>query len=152
MQRVRNSMSSNTRSGASAGGSATQGSQSKGFQQGQQNTRRGGNRGRFRLQHQPQQQQPKKFTGKEEDLGDKFVYQYTDGWEATDQYARTTEEIVRYTSAFSHVKASCGCIEAVLSLEHPLCSICGTGYDEVVNQNAMVPFPDQPSVTCREWQ
>jgi hypothetical protein len=64
---------------------------------------RSGNRGRFNRDHgrdRPGQQrpQPKKFTGKEEALGDEYVYQHTDGRDATDQYARTTEEIIRYTS------------------------------------------------------
>ncbi len=39
------------------------------------------------------------FIGKEGGLGDEFFYQLTSGNEASDQYARTTEEIVRYTSA-----------------------------------------------------
>jgi hypothetical protein len=39
-----------------------------------------------------------KFTGKEEGLGDGFVYQHTDGREASDQYASTTEEIIRYVA------------------------------------------------------
>lgn len=52
----------------------------------------------------------------------------------------------------TRVQAACGCKEIVPSqLEHPLCSVCGNGY-EVVNLNAMVYFPDQTSVTCREWQ
>jgi hypothetical protein len=42
--------------------------------------------------------QPKKFTGKEEGLGDEYVYQHTEGRDATDQYSRTTEEIIRHTS------------------------------------------------------
>ena len=58
---------------------------------------RGGkpNRGRDEAQQKPV---TKRFVGKEESLGDEFVYQLTTGSEASDQYARTTEEIVRYTS------------------------------------------------------
>jgi hypothetical protein len=41
---------------------------------------------------------PQKFTGKEDSLGDEYVYQHTDGREASDQYASTTEEIIRYAS------------------------------------------------------
>jgi hypothetical protein len=47
------------------------------------------------------QQQPqlnKKFVGKEDNLGDEYVYEYTVGREASDQYISTTEEIVRYWS------------------------------------------------------
>ena len=60
-----------------------------------------GNRGRCNRGNsgdRPPTQKPKKFTGKEESLGDEFVYQHTDGRDATDQYARTTEEIIRYSS------------------------------------------------------
>jgi hypothetical protein len=46
----------------------------------------------------PQKPIIRKFVGKEESLGDEYVYQLTSGNEASDQYARTTEEIVRYTS------------------------------------------------------
>jgi hypothetical protein len=92
-------MSSKARSGASTDGSAAQGSPSQGTQQSQRSTQHGGNHGRFKAQAQQQQQPPaKKFTGKEEGLGDEFIYQFTDGWEATDQYARMTKEIVRYVS------------------------------------------------------
>lgn len=61
--------------------------------------RRGGNRARSsgRGQERPQRPQPKKFTGREESLGE-FVYQHTDGREASDQYSVTTEEIIRYSS------------------------------------------------------
>jgi hypothetical protein len=66
---------------------------------------RGGNRGRYPNRtggsdnrSQQQHHKPKKFTGKEEALGDEFVYQHTEGRDATDQYARTTEEIIRYSS------------------------------------------------------
>jgi hypothetical protein len=41
---------------------------------------------------------PKKFAGKEEGLGDEFVYQHTDGRDATDQFTNSTEEIIRYSS------------------------------------------------------
>jgi hypothetical protein len=77
-----------------------QGSPSQGTQQSQsqRNNQRGGSRGRFKPQQQQLQPPVKKFVGKEEGLGDEFVYHYTDGREATDQYARTTEEIVRYVS------------------------------------------------------
>jgi hypothetical protein len=40
----------------------------------------------------------KGFTGKEENLGDEFVYQHTVGREASDQYSTTTDEIIRYSS------------------------------------------------------
>jgi hypothetical protein len=74
-------------------GAAQRGSPRQGAQQ------RGGNRGRFKPTHRPETKpQPKKFTGKEEGLGDEYVYQYTDGSEATDQYTTTTEEIIRYAS------------------------------------------------------
>ena len=46
----------------------------------------------------PRRPQPVKFTGKEDGLGDEFIYQLTSGRDATDQYARTTEEIIRYSS------------------------------------------------------
>jgi hypothetical protein len=46
----------------------------------------------------PQRPVPRKFIGKEESLGDEFVYQHTDGREASDQYTTTTDEIVRYSS------------------------------------------------------
>jgi hypothetical protein len=39
-----------------------------------------------------------KFIGKEESLGNEFVYQHTDGRDASDQFTTTTEEIVRYSS------------------------------------------------------
>jgi hypothetical protein len=63
-------------------------------------SQRGGNRGRSTGSSQDRQQAPqlKKFTGKEEGLGDEFVYQHTDGREASDQYASTTEEIIRYAA------------------------------------------------------
>jgi len=40
-----------------------------------------------------------KFIGKETELGDEFVYQHTAGRDASDQYTRTTEEIIRYSSS-----------------------------------------------------
>jgi hypothetical protein len=54
---------------------------------------RSSSRGRDRLQRPPS----KKFVGKEESLGDEFVYQHTTGREASDQYTSTTDEIIRYT-------------------------------------------------------
>ena len=61
-----------------------------------------GNRGRsnrgYGGDRSQQHPRPKKFTGKEEGLGDEYVYQHTNGRDATDQYARTTEELIRYTS------------------------------------------------------
>jgi hypothetical protein len=36
--------------------------------------------------------------GKKKSLGDEFVYQHTDGRDASDQYSTTTEEIIRYSS------------------------------------------------------
>jgi hypothetical protein len=42
--------------------------------------------------------QPKKFTGKEEGLGDEHVCQHTEDRDATDQCSRATEEIIRQTS------------------------------------------------------
>jgi hypothetical protein len=57
------------------------------------------NRGRFNSgSGGSQKPPPKKFIGKEESLGDEYVYQHTDGREASDQYASTTDEIIRYTS------------------------------------------------------
>jgi hypothetical protein len=40
----------------------------------------------------------KVFVGREADLGSEYVYAYTDGRNASDQYTRTTEEIIRYAS------------------------------------------------------
>ena len=69
---------------------------------GQQNQRggrqRGGNRGRFKPSRAPVKPPPKKFEGKEDGLGEEYVYEYTSGREATDQYTKTTEEIIRYSS------------------------------------------------------
>ena len=62
---------------------------------------RGGNRGRFNRKsdrERSQRPQPKRFTGKEDGLGDQFVYQHTEGRDTTDQHAKTTEEIIRYSS------------------------------------------------------
>ena len=62
---------------------------------------RGGNRGGRQMNNRdtPQQRPSmKKFVGKEDGLGEEFVYQLTSGNEASDQYAKTTEEIIRFTS------------------------------------------------------
>ena len=40
----------------------------------------------------------KKFVGREEGLGDTFVYQITSGSDASDQYTKTTEEIIRFSA------------------------------------------------------
>ena len=40
----------------------------------------------------------KKFVGREEGLGDAFVYQITSGSDASDQYTKTTEEIIRFSA------------------------------------------------------
>jgi hypothetical protein len=42
--------------------------------------------------------QPKKFTGKEEGLGDEHVCQHAEGRDVTDQHSRTIEEIIRHAS------------------------------------------------------
>mmetsp|Transcript_10500 Transcript_10500/g.17381 ORF Transcript_10500/g.17381 Transcript_10500/m.17381 type:complete len:245 (-) Transcript_10500:48-782(-) len=69
---------------------------------GTQHGSRGGgrNRGHKGRRHQTKSVpiQVKKFSGKEEGLGDEFVYQHTEGRDATDQYTRTTEEIICYSS------------------------------------------------------
>jgi hypothetical protein len=64
------------------------------------NSRRGMNRARFnsRSEEKSQKQLPRRFTGKEESLGNEFVYQHTDGREASDQYSSTTDEIIQYSS------------------------------------------------------
>lgn len=67
----------------------------------QRNKPRGGNRGRFNNRNDDKAQRPpasKAFTGKEESLGGEFVYQHTNGREASDQYSTTTDEIIRYSS------------------------------------------------------
>jgi hypothetical protein len=58
------------------------------------------NRGRFNRGSAGRSQRPplRKFIGKEESLGDEYVYQHTEGRDASDQYASTTEEIIRYSS------------------------------------------------------
>ncbi len=64
-------------------------------------TGRGGNRGRFSGRGRDAPRPPpqvRRFTGKEDGLGDEYVYEHTDGREASDQYAVTTEELTRYTS------------------------------------------------------
>ena len=44
-----------------------------------------------------------RFVGKEEGLGAAFVYQAMVGSDASDQYTKTTEEIIRYaTTKFTH--------------------------------------------------
>jgi hypothetical protein len=72
----------------------------------QRSSQRGGNRGRSNGSSQDAPQRPslnlRHFTGKEAGLGDKYVYQYTDGREASDQYSATTEEIIRYSSSKFH--------------------------------------------------
>ena len=37
-----------------------------------------------------------KFTGKEAGLGDEYIYSYTEGPQAGNQYRKTTDEIIRY--------------------------------------------------------
>jgi hypothetical protein len=70
--------------------------------QGGQLRNRGGIHGRFKPANNKEaniKPQPKKFTGKEDGLGEEYyVYQYTNGREAMDQYTKTTEEIIRYVS------------------------------------------------------
>ena len=61
--------------------------------------KRGGNRGRSNSRSGvPQMPLLKKFIGKEEGLGDEFVYEHTEGHLACDQFQTTTEEIIRYSS------------------------------------------------------
>jgi hypothetical protein len=89
-------MSSNP--GAGANGQASRPPDDRGQRRrsGQWGPGRSGNaRGQERA---PQRPTIKKFIGKEGGLGDKYVYQLTSGTEASDQYARTTEEIIRYLS------------------------------------------------------
>jgi hypothetical protein len=57
------------------------------------------NRGRVNrgsCRDKPQHRKPllKKLTGKEEALGEKHICQHTEGWDATDQHSRATEEII----------------------------------------------------------
>ena len=67
-----------------------------------QRSRQGANRGRFnrggRGRDNSRRPPPTRFVGKEESLGDTYVYQLVSGREATDQYSQTTNEIIRYTS------------------------------------------------------
>ncbi len=62
----------------------------------QKDSERSGNRGNRFSKELVQRPPVKKFAGKEEGLGDEYVYQHTNGREASDQYAVTTEEIIRY--------------------------------------------------------
>ena len=62
---------------------------------------RGTNQGRFGGRGQDRSRvapQVKRFTGKEESLGDEYIYEHTDGREASDQYSVTTDELIRYSS------------------------------------------------------
>jgi hypothetical protein len=84
-----------TAAGANDDGAAQSTSTSAQRQQSSQQ-QSGGNRGRFTRGSggdRPQYQRPqlkKCFTGKEEGLGDEYVYQHTEGRDVTDQYACTT--------------------------------------------------------------
>ena len=82
-----------------AAGAATSG----GIQQQQPSGNRGRNRnkvGGSGPRHTESSLKPatKKFVGKEEGLGDEFVYQVTSGSDASDQFTKTTEEIIRYSA------------------------------------------------------
>ena len=118
----------------------------QGQRQGQQrrNRQRGGNRGRFNRDgiDSGSRPQAKKFVGKETELGDEFVYQHTSGRDASDQYARTTEEIVRYSS--SKYKNG-GDVERSLAdgtkLTIPLpAAPVGTGEPPVISDTEMVTW------------
>jgi hypothetical protein len=89
-------MSSKT-GGAGESAPATQGSGDRGPRR--RNPHR--NRGRSDSRSGDKAEQKpisKAFVGKEEGLGDEYVYQLTSGNEASVQYTRTTAEIVRFTS------------------------------------------------------
>ena len=93
-------MAEETRSGAGDGAPGGQAQRGR-SQQGQRNRQRSANQARFRNRSGDgalKAPQPKKFVGKEEGLGDEYVYQHAAGRDAADQFARTTEEIIRYTS------------------------------------------------------
>jgi hypothetical protein len=87
-------MTTNTGSRADDGPASNEGAQ-----RGQRNNpRQGGNQGRFNNRTRDRVPPPKKFAGKEEGLGDEFVYQHTDGRDATDQFTNSTDEIIWHCS------------------------------------------------------
>jgi Reverse transcriptase (RNA-dependent DNA polymerase) len=82
-------------SGAATSGGTQQ--QQPSGNQGGRNRSKGGGSGPRRTESSPKPA-TKKFVGKEEGLGDEFVYQVTSGSDASDQFAKTTEEIIRFTA------------------------------------------------------
>jgi hypothetical protein len=97
---------SNTSGGSGSSGGSPPAGGGRGSQQ--QRRQRAGQQGQQRSRYRSGQgpnksstagrPAAKKFTGKEDGLGDEFVYFYTSGREATDQFARTSEEVTRYCS------------------------------------------------------
>jgi hypothetical protein len=86
---------SSTTTGAGGNGQATQPSGERGQRR---RPKGGGGRGNAHTERPPEQPAAPKFIGKEDGLGNEYVYQLTTGNEASDQYAKTTEEIIRYLS------------------------------------------------------
>jgi hypothetical protein len=92
---------------ANPGAEATERLATQGTSESTQNQRssqqRGGDQGRFngRGQDGAQKPQPKKFTDKEESLGDEFFFQHTDDRKTSDQHATTKAEITTWFSSMN---------------------------------------------------
>ena len=88
---------------SSGANKAADGGQSAASNSGTKQSRRGWNRSKGggsepRRAESSLKPATKKFVGREEGLGDVFVYQITSGSDASDQYTKTTEEIIRFSA------------------------------------------------------